>query len=1016
MEDLFTAIDIIAGVTGNETLSGISSGIQATIMMIGCVITAIGLLQCFWGYKIFKIFIGINGFIFGYLVGGILYNIVTDMFIANSTPVNAPVAPTNLLVSLLFGSFPISLIVGIIGVKLAFKIYKLGVFIGTFIPMLFTSIVFITISPQLGMLVLLLSIIISTLAVLFTVPVIILSTTFSGSLFLSKGFALILENDGIGIVIGFLFFIIGFIVQFKRENYNKSNLNTGLIKKNILFDELKENGSKLNLQTSNIFDKAYNEIQNIKLNENINKICGSIRNTKTIIYSENKILVKNDYPLWIDTLPIVITKAFIVNTKDDNIALELGFQNISDEKIVGVFFRVDCYNLLNEKLECIDKLSIQDINISSGDFWFSKQHFLLTNKDTRRIKVVIKNIVMKNGSIWSNEENIELSQLENQKELELPVELKPQFFRSCRNILTDYNPEKIFIYQPENFEQYWNCSCGQMNLGEKCIACGILKHDMFQLYNTDYLNKKLKEYCAEKEKIEQIKKEKIEEQKKIMKDNVSKFSKSSKQSFRNCKSLIFKALINAKNCSINIVKNKIIPNKKKVIISIFSAICIFLLFSAISVAIKQIRIKQEEVAYMQVMEEEEQKRLQKIEDAKIKQLETEERTYKEIATYLDIDIKNVNKISKDYSISKVLNDKNLIIVYCDGLYGCIDYEGNVIIDFKYDSMEKSSDGLILVSQNKKYGCIDYYGNVTIPLKYDWLGTFSENLALAYINDKYGYIDINGNTAIEFQYDYAGKFNEGLAPVCKNNKYGYIDKLGQAIIPLQFDYAQPFSNGLAIVVQRKEVDTNYDDIISMDIESFGYSILQPCKYNLSWLTEIGSYGYIDKTGEVIIPFEYDSAENFNEDLAIVCKDNKYGYIDKIGQAVTPFEYDSAKDFSEGLAVVCKDNKYGYIDKTGEVIIPFEYDSAENFSEGLAVVCKDNKYGYIDKTGQAVTPFEYDSAQSFTEGLATIWQNDKYGCIDISMNKVIPVNLDDIILLKNNYVYIKLDDYQAICKLN
>ncbi len=76
---------------------------------------------------------------------------------------------------------------------------------------------------------------------------------------------------------------------------------------------------------------------------------------------------------------------------------------------------------------------------------------------------------------------------------------------------------------------------------------------------------------------------------------------------------------------------------------------------------------------------------------------------------------------------------------------------------------------------------------------------------------------------------------------------------------------------------------------------------------------------------MIPLEYDYAESFSEGLAGVCRkiiNVKYGYIDKTGKVVVPLEYDDVGSFSDGLAVVRKDQKYGYIDKRGEGVDPLE----------------------------------------------------------------------------------------------
>ena len=64
--------------------------------------------------------------------------------------------------------------------------------------------------------------------------------------------------------------------------------------------------------------------------------------------------------------------------------------------------------------------------------------------------------------------------------------------------------------------------------------------------------------------------------------------------------------------------------------------------------------------------------------------------------------------------------------------------------------------------------------------------------------------------------------------------------------------------------------------------------------------------------------------------------KWGYIDKSGKVVIEPQFDSADDFSEGLAKVKKDGKRGYIDKIGKVVIEPQFDEVWDFSEGLATV--------------------------------------------------------------------------------
>ena len=99
--------------------------------------------------------------------------------------------------------------------------------------------------------------------------------------------------------------------------------------------------------------------------------------------------------------------------------------------------------------------------------------------------------------------------------------------------------------------------------------------------------------------------------------------------------------------------------------------------------------------------------------------------------------------------------------------------------------------------------------------------------------------------------------------------------------------------------------------------------------------------------------------FHEGLAKVQDANgKWGYIDKTGKVIIPCQWKYALNFNEGLAKVADDNwKYGYIDKTGKVVIPCKWNWAEDFSEGLANVKDANdKWFKIDKTGKVVKEYK------------------------------------------------------------
>jgi hypothetical protein len=191
-----------------------------------------------------------------------------------------------------------------------------------------------------------------------------------------------------------------------------------------------------------------------------------------------------------------------------------------------------------------------------------------------------------------------------------------------------------------------------------------------------------------------------------------------------------------------------------------------------------------------------------------------------------------------------------------------------------------------------------------------------------------------------------------------------------------------------------------------------------------------FGYIDRTGKVIIEPQYKLAAEFSEGLAAVYaggewvedkgygrkvpKGGKFGYIDTTGKLVIEARFDLAERFSEGLAAVNlggrwhpgppggmgpppppPGGKWGFVDKTGRMVIETRFEgfnpSIGYFSEGLALIAD---AGYVDRDGRVV--IKGIGGGRFSEGLAwtvgKIADGYKYGFIDKKGQTVIRPQFD------------------------
>jgi len=202
------------------------------------------------------------------------------------------------------------------------------------------------------------------------------------------------------------------------------------------------------------------------------------------------------------------------------------------------------------------------------------------------------------------------------------------------------------------------------------------------------------------------------------------------------------------------------------------------------------------------------------------------------------------------------------------------------------------------------------------------------------------------------------------------------------------------------------------------------------------------GFIDRTGKVVIPFQFDRANGFHEGLALVTLNGKKYFIDPTGRIVFEAKFDVVRDFSEGLCavnrgektmpnngVISDPGKWGYIDKTGKVVIPMKFTHAESFSEGLAAITVGDKgafidhdaklafevpldvtlgfregvvgviymgtLAYFDRTGKRISPpFDYGPRNhSFSEGLVLVAINGKSGFMDRTGKLVIEPQFED-----------------------
>ncbi len=201
------------------------------------------------------------------------------------------------------------------------------------------------------------------------------------------------------------------------------------------------------------------------------------------------------------------------------------------------------------------------------------------------------------------------------------------------------------------------------------------------------------------------------------------------------------------------------------------------------------------------------------------------------------------------------------------------------------------------------------------------------------------------------------------------------------------------------------------------------VLFPARQDAKW-------GYIDKTGRVVVDFSFDEAREITEGLAAVKVGSLYGYIDETGAMVIDAQWYRVGPFNGGLAAVYTRNTavttevadtVSYVDRAGQLVIPADPEWADGaqFSEGLAAVWfLKGGCGYIDTKGALVIALpEATAAFQFSEGLAAVCDgSDRWGYIDRNGQFVIKPQFRDATEFSNGFAVVEFgnerQDYEII----
>lgn len=326
-----------------------------------------------------------------------------------------------------------------------------------------------------------------------------------------------------------------------------------------------------------------------------------------------------------------------------------------------------------------------------------------------------------------------------------------------------------------------------------------------------------------------------------------------------------------------------------------------------------------------------------------------------------------------------------------------------------------AQGLIPVSIGEKWGAVDKNGKEIIPLEYQMVGEFEYGLAVIEKDNKRGFVDANGKTYFSDQYDVlsieGAKKSERML-IAKTNKDGKIEKVGYAdlngkiVIPIKYDDANPFQNDGHTAVQIGAkcgiINTKGEFVVKPEFEAMdeGSSMLEfvykkPFEEtnNLTQVKQNGKWGYVDKTGKMIIKPSFTHADGFENGYAYVWQGNKKGMIDTTGKYIIEAKYDDViklKENSKNFAYALVDGKkLVFLDKDKKKLAQINdylnysiYEIEKNIEIGMFTIEKNGKVGVSNFDNKIILAPKYDSVDIYKNTNMRVYLDNKEQILDKS----------------------------------
>lgn len=396
---------------------------------------------------------------------------------------------------------------------------------------------------------------------------------------------------------------------------------------------------------------------------------------------------------------------------------------------------------------------------------------------------------------------------------------------------------------------------------------------------------------------------------------------------------------------------------------------------------------------------------------------------------------NGEKLFLEYELVEPIKLRNAANTLCyeksvlkfkkDGLYGIINFKGEVITKNKFDSIEnlEPTEGKMVVSKDEKKGVIDLKGNELVDVKYDtivsdeYYSNSDEYKKSGFIvaikkedGYKFGYIDYKGKKYINTEYNDIERLpNESdkvYLIVSKNGKYGlfnkskkiinfefqsivYDDNLNVLLVQKNKKYGvysldgkkiidenknEISSRGMYLYVQSQEGNEVYDEKGKKIDINYNRSIYKTEneEYRVSTIlnNNITYYGIINKNGTQLVEEKYRYIEYiFNNYFIATNDEGKLGIINTNGKVVLDFKYNLLQKL-KGMNIIQvgseDSNKVEFYSQEMKKVCEVEKPNIE-IKKDFVIISNESEKKYLDNNGNEIEKIDEIENSTFPESI-------------------------------------------------